>query len=148
MKHLHQIAIKHLTYLILNKNKLDNKQPPVYPPPLDVRYCVFSKSKGAHLPRGRKYSSVILGQTWTRYRGTGSHSCQCTNQTRRSFYCLSNKHVPANIVIAQFGPTICRIGRICCRLQCFNWIENNIHLRDFLHGRSNSYMSYMASFLL
>ena len=32
MKQLHQIAIKYLTYLILNKRKLDNKQPPVDPP--------------------------------------------------------------------------------------------------------------------
>ena len=31
MKQLHQIAIKYLTYLILNKRKLDNKQPPVDP---------------------------------------------------------------------------------------------------------------------
>jgi hypothetical protein len=33
MKHLHQIAIKYLTHLILNKIKVDNKQPPVDPPP-------------------------------------------------------------------------------------------------------------------
>ena len=32
MQQLHQIAIKYLTYLILNKRKLDNKQPPVDPP--------------------------------------------------------------------------------------------------------------------
>ena len=32
MKHLHQTAIKHLTYLLLNKRKLDNKQTPVNPP--------------------------------------------------------------------------------------------------------------------
>ena len=32
MKQLHQIAIKYLTYLILNKRKLDNKQPPIDPP--------------------------------------------------------------------------------------------------------------------
>ena len=32
MKHLHQIVIKYLTYLLLNKRKLDNKQPPVDPP--------------------------------------------------------------------------------------------------------------------
>ena len=31
MKHLQQIAIKHLTYLILNKRKQDNKQPPYTP---------------------------------------------------------------------------------------------------------------------
>ena len=32
MKNLHRIAIKYLTYLILNKRKLDNKQPPIDPP--------------------------------------------------------------------------------------------------------------------
>ena len=32
MKQLHQIAIKYLTYLMLNKRKLDNKQPLVDPP--------------------------------------------------------------------------------------------------------------------
>ena len=32
MKQIHQIAIKYLTYLILNIRKLDNKQPPVDPP--------------------------------------------------------------------------------------------------------------------
>ena len=32
MKHLHEIAIKYLTYLIINKRKLDNKQSPVDPP--------------------------------------------------------------------------------------------------------------------
>ena len=32
VKQLHQIVIKYLTYLILNKKKLDNKQPPVVPP--------------------------------------------------------------------------------------------------------------------
>ena len=29
---------------------------------------------------------VIFGQTWTQYRGMGSHSCQCINQTPRYFY--------------------------------------------------------------
>jgi hypothetical protein len=29
MKNIHQIAIKYLTYLVLNKRKLDNKQTPV-----------------------------------------------------------------------------------------------------------------------
>jgi hypothetical protein len=32
MKHLHQIAIKYLTYLVLSKRKLDNWQPPINPP--------------------------------------------------------------------------------------------------------------------
>ena len=32
MKNIHQNAIKYLTYLILNKRKLDNKQAPVPPP--------------------------------------------------------------------------------------------------------------------
>ena len=32
MEHLHQIAIKYLTYLMLNKRKLDNKQPPIDSP--------------------------------------------------------------------------------------------------------------------
>jgi hypothetical protein len=32
MKDIHQNAIKYLTYLILNKRKLDNKQTPVPPP--------------------------------------------------------------------------------------------------------------------
>ena len=32
MKDLQQIAIKYLTYMILNKRKLDNKQPPIEPP--------------------------------------------------------------------------------------------------------------------
>ena len=32
MKHLHQIAIKYLTYLVLNTRMLDNKQPLVDPP--------------------------------------------------------------------------------------------------------------------
>ena len=32
MKQIHQIAIKYLTFFILNKRKLDNKQPPVDPP--------------------------------------------------------------------------------------------------------------------
>ena len=31
MKHLHQIAIKYLTYLILNKRKLDNNNLPLIP---------------------------------------------------------------------------------------------------------------------
>ena len=34
MKHIHQVVIKYLTYLILNKQKLDNNQLPVEPPPL------------------------------------------------------------------------------------------------------------------
>jgi hypothetical protein len=32
MKDIHQNAIKYLTYLVLNKRKLDNKQKPVPPP--------------------------------------------------------------------------------------------------------------------
>ena len=32
MKHLHQNVIKYLTYLVLNKGMLDNKQPPVDSP--------------------------------------------------------------------------------------------------------------------
>ena len=32
MKNLYQNAIKYLTYLVLNKRKLDNKQTPVLPP--------------------------------------------------------------------------------------------------------------------
>ena len=32
MKQLHQIAIKFVTYLILNKRKRNNKQPPIDPP--------------------------------------------------------------------------------------------------------------------
>jgi hypothetical protein len=32
MKDIHQNAIKYLTYLVLNKRKLDNKQTPVPPP--------------------------------------------------------------------------------------------------------------------
>ena len=32
MKDMHQNAIKYLTYLVLNKRKLDNKQTPVSPP--------------------------------------------------------------------------------------------------------------------
>ena len=32
MKDIHQNAIKYLTYLVLNKRKLDNKQAPVPPP--------------------------------------------------------------------------------------------------------------------
>jgi len=29
---IHQIAIKYLTYLVLNKRKVDNKQEPKHPP--------------------------------------------------------------------------------------------------------------------
>ena len=32
MKNIHQNAIKYLTYLVLNKRKLDNKQTPIPPP--------------------------------------------------------------------------------------------------------------------
>jgi hypothetical protein len=32
MKNIHQNAIKYLTYLVLNKRKLDNKQTPILPP--------------------------------------------------------------------------------------------------------------------
>ena len=32
MKNLHQNAIKYLTYIVLNKRKLDNKQIPIPPP--------------------------------------------------------------------------------------------------------------------
>jgi hypothetical protein len=32
MKKIHENAIKYLTYLVLNKRKLDNKQTPVPPP--------------------------------------------------------------------------------------------------------------------
>ena len=32
MKKIHENAIKYLAYLVLNKRKLDNKQPPVPPP--------------------------------------------------------------------------------------------------------------------
>ena len=32
MNDMHQNAIKYLTYLVLNKRKLDNKQTPVPPP--------------------------------------------------------------------------------------------------------------------
>ena len=38
MKQLHQNVIKYLTYLILNKRKLNNKHPP---PSLDVRPCTY-----------------------------------------------------------------------------------------------------------
>lgn len=31
-KHIHYTAIKYLTYLILNKRKLNNNQPPIDPP--------------------------------------------------------------------------------------------------------------------
>jgi hypothetical protein len=37
MKQLHQNVIKYLTYLILNKRKLNNK----HPPSLDVRPCTY-----------------------------------------------------------------------------------------------------------
>ena len=33
MKTIHQIAIKYLTYLVINKKILDNKQEPISPPP-------------------------------------------------------------------------------------------------------------------
>ena len=61
MKHLHQIAIQYHTYLIPNKRKQDNKQPPVDPPHM---LCItfFLKTKVAHLPRGRKYSH---GDVWS-----------------------------------------------------------------------------------
>lgn len=32
MKHIHQISMKYLTYLVLNKRKPDNKQAPMNPP--------------------------------------------------------------------------------------------------------------------
>jgi hypothetical protein len=31
-KHIHHVAIQDLTCLVLNKRKMDNKQPPVNPP--------------------------------------------------------------------------------------------------------------------
>ena len=61
MKHLHQIAIIYLTYLILNKRKLDNKQPLV-DPPQGIVSRVLRKTKGAHLLRGRKYP---YGDAWS-----------------------------------------------------------------------------------
>ena len=40
MKTIHQITIKYLAYLVLNKRKLDNKQIPILPPsPQIVNRC-------------------------------------------------------------------------------------------------------------
>ena len=35
MKNIHQIAIKYLTYLVLNKRKLKNNQAPIDMPPMN-----------------------------------------------------------------------------------------------------------------
>jgi hypothetical protein len=40
MKHIHQISIKYLTYLVLNKRKLDNKHIPVDPSWNDNTHCI------------------------------------------------------------------------------------------------------------
>ena len=54
---VHQISIKYLIYLILNKRKLVNKQPSTNSPPLPkmLSYAFFIIKRIPHLPRGRKY---------------------------------------------------------------------------------------------
>ena len=50
MKNIHQIAIKYLTYLVLNKRKLDDKQEP---PPLHITkgyWITRPLHTRAHLP--------------------------------------------------------------------------------------------------
>jgi hypothetical protein len=44
MKHIHQIAIKHPTYLVLNRRKLDNNQPKLtYPHELKHPHLIDKK---------------------------------------------------------------------------------------------------------
>ena len=59
MKQNLQIANEYLTYLILHKGKLDNKEPPVDLPKMIG--IAFSLTIRAHLPKGRKYS---YGDAW------------------------------------------------------------------------------------
>jgi hypothetical protein len=40
MKNIHQNAIKYLTYLVLNKRKLENKQTPIAPPNGEITYTL------------------------------------------------------------------------------------------------------------
>jgi hypothetical protein len=69
MKHLHQIAIKYLTYLTLNKRKLYNKQPPIDPPtpPIYSHYILGTAfSYKLMEPISREEGSALtmaLGQT-------------------------------------------------------------------------------------
>lgn len=66
MKKAHQVAIKYLAYILLNKLKLDNKQPQVPPPLLphiEIKDVWNSK------PTYRKDMQDILSRTkWTRNR--------------------------------------------------------------------------------
>ena len=48
MKNIHKNAIKYLTYLVLNKKKLDNKQKTVTPPSKRRMNLLTNK---AHLPK-------------------------------------------------------------------------------------------------
>ena len=41
MKHIQRIAITYLTNLVLNKTKLESKQPLTHRPPLDERPCIY-----------------------------------------------------------------------------------------------------------
>ena len=60
MKHMHPTAINYLTYLVLNKRKLHNSQPPVDPPhhnakqpsPRFTTHMSLICPHGAHIPKG------------------------------------------------------------------------------------------------
>ena len=86
MKNIHQNAIKYLTYLVLNKRKLDNKQVPTSPPPsLNLEQLLHYHSpppKGGIKPYVASWLTVINIQL------TGSHSCRYLdmNVTLNPFY--------------------------------------------------------------
>ena len=84
MKYIDQNAIKYLTYLILNKRKLDNKQaqsPPTHTHPKNKWHlktncvCLASSFVKAHLLNGRQNMSRLYLGTMTSLRSTYTHSC-------------------------------------------------------------------------
>jgi hypothetical protein len=75
MKDIHHDAIKYLTYLVLNKRKLDNKQTPG-PRPNKLGLLVPHQNP----PRKGGITKYIASQkTVINARSTGSYSCQCVN---------------------------------------------------------------------
>ena len=48
-KHIHHTAIKYFTYLVLNKRKLDNYQPPIEPPKSKTTIIKINKTHATHI---------------------------------------------------------------------------------------------------
>ena len=135
MKNLHQNVIKYLTYLILNKQKLDNKQTPVPPSTMnmDNYYGPYHTSgmhfewgppigcRGGHAtpPTATRVAGIMRGSTepgeevpgcggWHSYPGAGPHVVTFPN-----ILCAHDQLAPASrpslhAHIAPFFSTTCR----------------------------------------